>query len=103
MLCFFLMSFAFVVLLYSTNFQRVLICQVDRHGSFQESRCFFVVSTDGHKEDFSYRKCLQNLIKGKYPELAEAFIDKYFSKPRPGGNRERNPILPETTGNEEIQ
>ncbi|KAB2627404.1 DNA-directed RNA polymerase V subunit 1 [Pyrus ussuriensis x Pyrus communis] len=28
---------------------------VDRHGSFQDSRCFFVVTTDGHKEDFSYR------------------------------------------------
>ncbi|XP_062001733.1 DNA-directed RNA polymerase V subunit 1 [Rosa rugosa] len=74
---------------------------VDRHGSFQESRCLFVISTDGRKEDFSYRKCLQNMIKGKHPELAEAFNDKYFSKPR------RNPMFgqtpPERTGNEETQ
>ncbi|KAL6130072.1 hypothetical protein ACLB2K_068453 [Fragaria x ananassa] len=72
---------------------------VDRHGSFQESRCLFVISTDGRKEDFSYRKCLQNMIKEKYPELAEAFNDKYFRRPRP-----RNPMFsqtpPERTGNE---
>ncbi|XP_057977242.1 DNA-directed RNA polymerase V subunit 1 [Malania oleifera] len=61
---------------------------VSKHSSFQESRCFYIVSTDGRKEDFSYRKCLENFIKGKYPDLAEPFIGKYFRRPRPGGNRE---------------
>ncbi|KAM1589419.1 hypothetical protein ACFX10_028313 [Malus domestica] len=73
---------------------------VDRHGSFQDSRCFFVVTTDGHKEDFSYRKCLENYIKEKYADVAETFIGKYFT--RRGGNRERNPTpsqypIPEQT------
>ena len=30
---------------------------------FQESRCFFVVSTDGREEDFSYIKCVENYVK----------------------------------------
>ncbi|KAG7032636.1 DNA-directed RNA polymerase V subunit 1, partial [Cucurbita argyrosperma subsp. argyrosperma] len=63
---------------------------VSRHSSFQESRCFYVVSTDGHKEDFSYRKCLDNFIKGKYPDMAEMFVAKYFRKPRSGKPRDRN-------------
>ncbi|KAL4626708.1 hypothetical protein ACB092_05G116800 [Castanea dentata] len=46
---------------------------VSKHSSFQESRCFYVVSTDGRKEDFSYRKCLDSFIKGKYPNVAETF------------------------------
>ncbi|BFG20444.1 hypothetical protein CerSpe_067180 [Prunus speciosa] len=66
---------------------------VNRHGSFQDSRCFFVVSTDGRTEDFSYRKCLDNYIREKFPEIAETFIGKYFSR---RGNRERNPTLSQT-------
>ncbi|KAJ4720299.1 DNA-directed RNA polymerase subunit [Melia azedarach] len=54
---------------------------VDKHGSFQGSRCFFVVSTDGSKQDFSSRKCLESFVKGKYPSLADEFIGKYFRKP----------------------
>ncbi|KAL4626722.1 hypothetical protein ACB092_05G118000 [Castanea dentata] len=46
---------------------------VSKHSSFQESQCFYVVSTDGRKEDFSYRKCLDSFIKGKYPDVAEIF------------------------------
>ncbi|KAK9282648.1 hypothetical protein L1049_010867 [Liquidambar formosana] len=75
---------------------------VSKHSSFQESRCFYIVSTDGHKEDFSYRKCLENFVRGKYPDIAESFVGKYFRKPRSGGNRERNPI-PEETGSENRQ
>lgn len=73
---------------------------VSRHSSFLESRCFYVVSTDGHKEDFSYRKCLENFIKEKYPDNAETFIGKYFRRPRAGGNRERS-VIPEDGGNRE--
>ncbi|KAA8519098.1 hypothetical protein F0562_013354 [Nyssa sinensis] len=73
---------------------------VNKHTSFQESRCFYVVSADGRKEDFSYRKCLENFIKGRYPEKAEPFIAKYFfRKPRSGGNRERS-LAPEEAGPE---
>lgn len=73
--------------------------QVSRHINYQDSRCFYVVSTDGRKEDFSYRKCLDNFIKNKYPDVAEAFLAKYFRKPRSGGNRESNSV-PEETGKE---
>ncbi|KAM6582934.1 hypothetical protein CsatB_009936 [Cannabis sativa] len=60
---------------------------VSKHFRFQDTRCFYVVLTDGHKEDFSYRKCLENLVKSKYPDISEAFNGKYFRKP--GGNRDR--------------
>ncbi|XP_038680146.1 DNA-directed RNA polymerase V subunit 1-like isoform X2 [Tripterygium wilfordii] len=63
---------------------------ISKHTTFQESRCFYIVSIDGHKQDFSYRKSLDNLVRGKYPDLAEEFIAKYFRKPVGGGNRERN-------------
>ncbi|KAI3824623.1 hypothetical protein L1987_06087 [Smallanthus sonchifolius] len=56
---------------------------VTKHTKFQDSRCFFVVSTDGRKEDFSYRKCLENFVRGKYPNKVDEFISKYFRKPQP--------------------
>ncbi|KAL5800736.1 hypothetical protein ACOSQ3_032368 [Xanthoceras sorbifolium] len=57
-------------------------------------RCFYVVSTDGLTQDFSYRKCLDNFIRGKYLDLVDEFIPKYF-KPRTGRvKREQNPVLP---------
>ncbi|KAL0429174.1 UNVERIFIED_CONTAM: DNA-directed RNA polymerase V subunit [Sesamum radiatum] len=58
---------------------------------------FYAVSVDGSKADFSYRKCLENFIKGKYPDKAEAFIAKYFKKsqPRAGWNRDRPLSKPE--------
>ncbi|EXB62675.1 DNA-directed RNA polymerase E subunit 1 [Morus notabilis] len=62
---------------------------ISRHSSFQDSRCLYVVSTDGRKEDFSYRKCLGNLIKSRFPDVADEFLDKYFRKPKPGGNQDR--------------
>ncbi|KAJ8774275.1 hypothetical protein K2173_009706 [Erythroxylum novogranatense] len=64
---------------------------VSKHIGFQDSRCFYVVSTDGCKRDFSYRKCLENYVKGKYPELGPDFVEKYFTRSRPRGNRQRNP------------
>ncbi|CAH2058668.1 unnamed protein product [Thlaspi arvense] len=39
--------------------------------------------------DFSYRKCIINYLKEKYPSLAEEFIDKYYRK-RDNANRDRN-------------
>lgn len=71
-----------------------LVSQVRRHTEFQDSRCFYVVSTDGAESDFSYRKCLENFVKEKYPDKAETFLPKYFKKhqPRPvGWNRDRGP------------
>ncbi|XP_021752923.1 DNA-directed RNA polymerase V subunit 1-like [Chenopodium quinoa] len=60
---------------------------VKKHSNFQESRCFYVVSTDGQNVDFSYIKCLETYVKGKYPSVAESFTSKYFRRPpRPGGN-----------------
>lgn len=35
---------------------------VDVHPQHQDSRCFFVVKTDGAKEDFSVIKCIENLV-----------------------------------------
>ncbi|KAH6784801.1 hypothetical protein C2S52_009760 [Perilla frutescens var. hirtella] len=66
---------------------------VRRHTEFQDSRCFYAVSIDGVEADFSYIKCLDNFIRGKYPDQAESFIPKYFKKPQPrvGWNRDRGP------------
>ncbi|KAL5733955.1 hypothetical protein ACOSP7_031816 [Xanthoceras sorbifolium] len=67
---------------------------VSKHSIYLDTRCFYVVSTDGLRQDFSYRKCLDNFIRGKYPDLADEFLAKYF-KPRTGGvKREQNPVLP---------
>ncbi|XP_030470027.1 DNA-directed RNA polymerase V subunit 1 [Syzygium oleosum] len=67
---------------------------VSRHSSFPESRCFYVVSTDGSRIDFSYRKCLENFVKTKYPDAADLFIGKYFRRPRSEGKREQS-VAPE--------
>lgn len=56
--------------------------KVDRHPQFTQSRCFFVVRTDGVWEDFSYNKCLKGYLRVKYPEredfssLAKTFIEE---------------------------
>ncbi|CAH9123000.1 unnamed protein product [Cuscuta epithymum] len=51
---------------------------ISKHSNFQDTRCFYVVSTDGAKQDFSYRKCLENMVKTKFPDKAETFNQKYF-------------------------
>ncbi|XP_043811761.1 DNA-directed RNA polymerase V subunit 1 isoform X2 [Manihot esculenta] len=76
---------------------------VSKHSSFQESRCFYVVSTDGSKQDFSYRKCLENFIKGKYPDLAEEFIEKYFTRPRARANRQQQNSVSGRSGDDSQQ
>lgn len=35
---------------------------VDFHPNYQTTRCFFVIREDGTKDDFSYHKCIHNLI-----------------------------------------
>ncbi|KAK4253178.1 hypothetical protein QN277_010776 [Acacia crassicarpa] len=78
---------------------------VSRHTNFQDSRCFYLVLKDGQKQDFSYRKCLDNFLKTKFPELAEEFGGKYFRKrkeqnnPPPTPTNEQNP--PPTPTNEQ--
>ncbi|CAI0400152.1 unnamed protein product [Linum tenue] len=78
---------------------------VSKHTSFQDSRCFFVVSTDGSRQDFSYRKCVENYVREKFPSLADEFNGKYFARRTGGGNRQRRPespsvlaSIPETPG-----
>lgn len=35
---------------------------VDFHPEFKNTRCFFIVKEGGEKEDFSYHKCIHNLV-----------------------------------------
>ncbi|CAL5065410.1 unnamed protein product [Urochloa decumbens] len=51
---------------------------VDRHPEFRQSRCLFVVRTNGDWEDFSYRKCVRAYIEGKYPSHADRFMKKHL-------------------------
>ncbi|XP_057854587.2 DNA-directed RNA polymerase V subunit 1 [Cryptomeria japonica] len=51
---------------------------VDRHHDFTMSRCLFIVRKDGSKSDFSYKKCLKNLVQERFPDSAEDFAKKYF-------------------------
>ncbi|KAG5048176.1 hypothetical protein JHK85_009279 [Glycine max] len=47
---------------------------VDRHPQYRQSRCLFVVRTDGGWIDFSYQKCLREYIRDKYPTHAESVL-----------------------------
>nr|GLL48234.1 protein DCL, chloroplastic-like [Ipomoea trifida] len=51
---------------------------VDRHPQFRQSRCLFVVRTDGGWIDFSYHKCLRRYVRDRYPSFAEIFIRKHL-------------------------
>uniref|UniRef100_A0A0E0CDC3 DNA-directed RNA polymerase n=1 Tax=Oryza meridionalis TaxID=40149 RepID=A0A0E0CDC3_9ORYZ len=51
---------------------------VDRHQVFHGSRCLYVMSSDGSRKDFSYKKCLENYIRAQYPDAADSFCGKYF-------------------------
>ncbi|XP_050212863.1 protein DCL homolog, chloroplastic [Mercurialis annua] len=53
---------------------------VDRHPQFRQSRCLFVVRTDGGWIDFSYQKCLRAYIRNKYPPHADRFIREHFKR-----------------------
>lgn len=54
--------------------------KVDRHPQFRQSRCLFVVRSDGGWIDFSYQKCLRAYIRDKYPSYAERFIKEHFKR-----------------------
>ncbi|XP_065881307.1 protein DCL, chloroplastic [Euphorbia lathyris] len=53
---------------------------VDRHPQFRNSRCLFVVRTDGGWIDFSYQKCLRAYIRDKYPAYSDKFIREHFKR-----------------------
>ncbi|KAK4770980.1 hypothetical protein SAY87_031512 [Trapa incisa] len=53
---------------------------VDRHPQFGQSRCLFVVRSDGGWIDFSYQKCLRAYVRAKYPSHAERFIKEHFKR-----------------------
>ncbi|KAL8257107.1 hypothetical protein R6Q59_029148 [Mikania micrantha] len=53
---------------------------VDRHPQFRNSRCLFVVRTDGVWIDFSYQKCIRSYIRHKYPSHAEKFIKEHYKR-----------------------
>ncbi|CAM0946849.1 unnamed protein product [Alopecurus aequalis] len=57
---------------------------VNKHHVFQESRCFYVVSSDGTPTDFSYIKCMDNYVRKNYAEEhAELVSRMYFTKRNP--------------------
>jgi hypothetical protein len=35
---------------------------VSLHPEYKQTRCFFVIRTDGSKEDFSFHKCLNKMV-----------------------------------------
>ncbi|KAM3336306.1 hypothetical protein ACQJBY_030349 [Aegilops geniculata] len=51
---------------------------VAKHQKFHSSRCLYVASSDGPPTDFSYKKCLENMIRIHYPHEASSFCRKYF-------------------------
>ncbi|XP_045827172.1 protein DCL homolog, chloroplastic [Trifolium pratense] len=53
---------------------------VDRHPQFRQTRCLFVVRTDGGWIDFSYQKCLREYVREKYPAHAERFIREHLKR-----------------------
>uniref|UniRef100_A0ACD5V8S4 Uncharacterized protein n=1 Tax=Avena sativa TaxID=4498 RepID=A0ACD5V8S4_AVESA len=63
---------------------------VNKHHIFQDSRCFYVVSSDGTQTDFSYNKCMDNYVRKTYAEEhAELVSRMYFMK----RNRDQAPAL----------
>ncbi|XP_062182180.1 DNA-directed RNA polymerase V subunit 1-like, partial [Phragmites australis] len=51
---------------------------VAKHQLYHSSRCLYVASSDGICSDFSYKKCLENFIRIRYPGAADSFCRKYF-------------------------
>ncbi|CAL9750717.1 unnamed protein product [Musa acuminata subsp. burmannicoides] len=88
----FILTFTTIVPTISTNMIFFFLCsycfrsisiffvKVDRHPQFGNSRCLFVVRTDGGWIDFSYQKCLRAYVKRKYPSHAEKFIREHFKR-----------------------
>ncbi|XP_051186428.1 DNA-directed RNA polymerase V subunit 1 isoform X2 [Lolium perenne] len=61
---------------------------VNKHHTFQESRCFYVVSSDGTQTDFSYIKCLDNYVRKSYAEEPAELVSQMYFQRR---NRDRAP------------
>jgi hypothetical protein len=64
------------------------LLQVNKHHTFQESRCFYVVSSDGTQTDFSYIKCLDNYVRKSYAEEPAELVSQMYFQRR---NRDRAP------------
>nr|XP_040247987.1 DNA-directed RNA polymerase V subunit 1 isoform X2 [Aegilops tauschii subsp. strangulata] len=62
---------------------------VNKHHVFQDSRCFYVVSSDGTQTDFSYIKCMDNYVRKNHEEHAELICEMHFKK----RNRDRPPTV----------
>lgn len=72
---------------YHPESEKKIGCGVDYitigyHSQFEESRCLFIVRTDGELVDFSYWKCIKGFIRKKYPLYADSFILKHFRRRR---------------------
>ncbi|XBI44264.1 hypothetical protein VPH35_108919 [Triticum aestivum] len=62
---------------------------VNKHHIFRQSRCFYVVSSDGTHTDFSYNKCMDNYVRKNYAEHAELICGMHFKK----CNRDQPPAV----------
>ncbi|XP_020575644.1 protein DCL, chloroplastic isoform X1 [Phalaenopsis equestris] len=76
------------LLLYHPESEKKIGCGIDYikvglHPEFRESRCLFIVRSNGETVDFSYWKCIKGLIRKKYPLYADSFIIRHFRRRRP--------------------
>ncbi|XP_027331890.1 protein DCL homolog, chloroplastic isoform X2 [Abrus precatorius] len=74
------------LLVYHPHFEDKIGCglasiMVDHHPLYQNSRCLFVIRTDGSWIDFSYKMCLREYIRDKYQKDAEKFIERLINIP----------------------
>uniref|UniRef100_A0A0D9XBC2 Uncharacterized protein n=1 Tax=Leersia perrieri TaxID=77586 RepID=A0A0D9XBC2_9ORYZ len=53
---------------------------VDKNPNYKNTRCLFVVRTNGETEDFSYRKCIKEYIKEKYASQADDLIKNHLDQ-----------------------
>lgn len=70
---------------YHPQYEKKIGCGIDYitlglHPEFENSRCLFIVRTDGVQVDFSFWKCIKGLIREKYPLYADSFILRHFRR-----------------------
>lgn len=70
---------------YHPQYEKKIGCGIDYitlglHPEFENSRCLFIVRTDGEQVDFSFWKCIKGLIRQKYPLYADSFILRHFRR-----------------------
>ncbi|CAM0943920.1 unnamed protein product [Alopecurus aequalis] len=70
---------------YHPQYEKKIGCGIDYitlglHPEFENSRCLFIVRTDGERVDFSFWKCIKGLIREKYPLYADSFILRHFRR-----------------------